>query len=134
MRVPPAGQLKISIGILLLLKERAKKLRSVAPHFCPRSYYCKPFAYQEEKRGNGLNSTDNSGEWLKAHGACLATDNSGEMMPDAKASMASLFMPEPDDAVAHGDASLAINDFLTRIIARFVVIIITHKKSVTKTG
>ncbi|KAM0043773.1 putative proteasome component (PCI) domain-containing protein [Helianthus debilis subsp. tardiflorus] len=38
-RVPPAGQLKISIGILLLLKEHAKKLRSVTPHFCTRSYY-----------------------------------------------------------------------------------------------
>ncbi|KAJ0580482.1 hypothetical protein HanRHA438_Chr04g0167921 [Helianthus annuus] len=36
MRVPPAGQLKISIGILLLLKERVKKLRSVTPHFCTR--------------------------------------------------------------------------------------------------
>ncbi|KAI7756091.1 hypothetical protein M8C21_006506 [Ambrosia artemisiifolia] len=56
-------------------------------------------------------------EWLKAHGACLATDSSGEVMLDAKASMASLFMPEPDDAVAHGDASLAVNDFLTRSLS-----------------
>ncbi|KVI09734.1 hypothetical protein Ccrd_011860 [Cynara cardunculus var. scolymus] len=34
--------------------------------------------------------------------------------PTLPASLASLFMPEPDDAVAHGDASLAVNDFLTR--------------------
>ena len=28
-------------------------------------------------------------EWLKAHGACLASDNSGEMMLDAKVSSTS---------------------------------------------
>lgn len=53
-------------------------------------------------------------EWLKAHGACLTADNSGEMQFDAKASVSTLYMPEPEDAVAHGDASLAVNDFLTR--------------------
>ncbi|KAK4353378.1 hypothetical protein RND71_028896 [Anisodus tanguticus] len=53
-------------------------------------------------------------EWLKAHGACLTSDNSGEMQFDAKSSVSTLFMPEPEDAVAHGDASLAVNDFLTR--------------------
>ncbi|XP_041000387.1 SAC3 family protein A-like isoform X2 [Juglans microcarpa x Juglans regia] len=52
--------------------------------------------------------------WLKAHGACLIPDNSGEMLLDTKASCSSLYMPEPEDAVAHGDASLAVNDFLTR--------------------
>ncbi|XP_024969389.1 SAC3 family protein A-like isoform X1 [Cynara cardunculus var. scolymus] len=68
----------------------------------------------DEKDTGGLEECT---EWLKAHGACLATDNTGEMMLDAKASMASLFMPEPDDAVAHGDASLAVNDFLTRSLS-----------------
>ncbi|XP_059317628.1 SAC3 family protein A isoform X2 [Lycium ferocissimum] len=53
-------------------------------------------------------------EWLKAHGACLTPDNSGEMQFDAKASVSTLYMPEPEDAVSHGDASLAVNDFLTR--------------------
>ncbi|PHT82469.1 hypothetical protein T459_15484 [Capsicum annuum] len=53
-------------------------------------------------------------EWLKAHGACLTSDSSGEMQFDAKASVSTLFMPEPEDAVSHGDASLAVNDFLTR--------------------
>ncbi|XP_049404917.1 SAC3 family protein A isoform X2 [Solanum stenotomum] len=53
-------------------------------------------------------------EWLKAHGACLTFDSSGEMQFDAKASVSTLYMPEPEDAVSHGDASLAVNDFLTR--------------------
>ncbi|CAN4105901.1 unnamed protein product [Withania somnifera] len=53
-------------------------------------------------------------EWLKAHGACLTSDNCGEIQFDAKASVSTLYMPEPEDAVAHGDASLAVNDFLTR--------------------
>ncbi|XP_050209800.1 SAC3 family protein A [Mercurialis annua] len=53
-------------------------------------------------------------EWLKAHGACLITDNSGELQLDAKASSSSLFIPEPEDAVSHGDANLAVEDFLAR--------------------
>ncbi|KAI3748661.1 hypothetical protein L6452_11909 [Arctium lappa] len=68
------------------------------------------FPTADEKDTEGL---EECMEWLKAHGACLTSDNSGEMMLDAKASMTSLFMPEPEDAVAHGDASLAVNDFLT---------------------
>ncbi|CAN0899125.1 SAC3 family protein A [Linum grandiflorum] len=64
--------------------------------------------------GNG--ERDSSGfeecvEWLKAHGASLTADNNEV---DAKASSSTLFMPEPEDAVAHGDSSLAVNDFLAR--------------------
>jgi hypothetical protein len=33
---------------------------------------------------------------------------------DVQASSSSLYMTEPEDAVAHGDANLAVNDFLTR--------------------
>ncbi|MFS7950004.1 putative proteasome component (PCI) domain-containing protein [Helianthus anomalus] len=85
----------------------------------PVSYVAQVLGFQsadssDEKGTDGLEECT---EWLKAHGACLATDGSGEMMLDAKASMASLFMPEPDDAVAHGDASLAVNDFLTRSLS-----------------
>ncbi|KAK3034449.1 hypothetical protein RJ639_034686 [Escallonia herrerae] len=65
----------------------------------------------DEKDTDGL---DECVEWLKAHGACLTADNSGELLLDAKASASSLYVPEPDDAVSHGDASLAVNDFLTR--------------------
>ncbi|KAK7310285.1 hypothetical protein RJT34_07698 [Clitoria ternatea] len=53
-------------------------------------------------------------EWLKAHGASLITDNNGDMLLDTKVSSTSLFVPEPEDAVAHGDANLAVNDFLAR--------------------
>ncbi|KAF8402807.1 hypothetical protein HHK36_010898 [Tetracentron sinense] len=65
----------------------------------------------EEKDSDGLVECE---EWLRAHGACLSPDNIGEMQLDTKASSSSLFMPEPEDAVAHGDASLAVHDFLTR--------------------
>lgn len=36
---------------------------------------------------------------------------------NAQASVSTLYMPEPEDAVSHGDASLAVNDFLTRNLA-----------------
>lgn len=84
----------------------------------PVSYVAQILGFQspepsDEKDTGGLEECT---EWLKAHG-CLTMDSSGEMMLDAKASMATLFMPEPDDAVAHGDASLAVNDFLTRSLS-----------------
>ncbi|GMH13338.1 hypothetical protein Nepgr_015179 [Nepenthes gracilis] len=65
----------------------------------------------EEKDADGLEECP---DWLKIHGACLITDNNGEMQLDAKASSSSLYMPEPEDAVTHGDIHLAVNDFLTR--------------------
>ncbi|KAL6619096.1 hypothetical protein ACP70R_034235 [Stipagrostis hirtigluma subsp. patula] len=64
-----------------------------------------------------INGDDGSEEceiWLKAHGAVISVDNSGELQIDMKASSATLYMPEPENAVAHGDASLAVNDFLAR--------------------
>ncbi|KAJ4979768.1 hypothetical protein NE237_010548 [Protea cynaroides] len=67
----------------------------------------------EEKDMDGLEECE---EWLRAHGACLIKDSSGEMQLDAKASSSSLYMPEPEDAVAHGDTNLAVNDFLTRTL------------------
>lgn len=65
----------------------------------------------DEKEADGI---EECAEWLKSHGACLIKENSGEMLFDAKASISSLYMPEPEDAVAHGDASLAVDDFLAR--------------------
>ncbi|XP_020248458.1 SAC3 family protein A isoform X2 [Asparagus officinalis] len=56
-------------------------------------------------------------EWLKAHGAVLTVDGSGEHQVDTKVTAPSLFMPEPEDAVAHGDTSLAVDDFLTRAVS-----------------
>ncbi|KAL6580820.1 SAC3 protein A [Orobanche minor] len=57
-------------------------------------------------------------EWLKAHGACIISDSSGDTLLDTKASATTLYMPEPEDAVSHGDASLAVNDFFTRSLAQ----------------
>ncbi|XP_058098979.1 SAC3 family protein A isoform X4 [Magnolia sinica] len=65
----------------------------------------------DEKDMDGLEECE---EWLKAHGASLVVDNNGEQLMDTKVTSSSLYMPEPDDAVAHGDATLAVNDFLTR--------------------
>lgn len=65
----------------------------------------------EERDSDGL---EECVEWLKAHGASLVTDANGEVQLDAKASSSTLFMPEPEDAVSHGDANLAVNDFLAR--------------------
>ncbi|TYI62510.1 hypothetical protein E1A91_D10G248700v1 [Gossypium mustelinum] len=65
----------------------------------------------DEKESDGL---EDCVDWLKAHGACLVVDSNGEMQLDAKASSSTIYMPDPEDAVAHGDSSLAVNDFLTR--------------------
>uniref|UniRef100_A0ACD5TCY9 Uncharacterized protein n=2 Tax=Avena sativa TaxID=4498 RepID=A0ACD5TCY9_AVESA len=66
----------------------------------------------ESKVADGLEECE---EWLKTHGAVLAVDeNNGELQIDTKVSSASLYMPEPDNAVSHGDASLAVDDFLAR--------------------
>jgi len=51
---------------------------------------------------------------LKAHGAVLSVDNDGEVQIDTKVSSTSLYMPEPENAVSHGDASLAVDVFLAR--------------------
>ncbi|KAJ6900508.1 hypothetical protein NC652_026574 [Populus alba x Populus x berolinensis] len=85
----------------------------------PVSYISQVLGFSSSSDGNDEKDSDGSGleecvEWMKAHGACLTTDNNGEMQLDAKASSSSLYMPEPEDAVAHGDANLAVNDFLTR--------------------
>ncbi|KAG8390019.1 hypothetical protein BUALT_Bualt01G0039700 [Buddleja alternifolia] len=79
----------------------------------PVSYLCQILGFtnnasEEEKE------VEECVEWLKAHGACIISDNSGEILLDTKASVLSLYMPEREDAVAHGDKSLAVNDFLTR--------------------
>ncbi|XP_006644972.2 SAC3 family protein A isoform X2 [Oryza brachyantha] len=66
----------------------------------------------EATKTDGLEECE---EWLKAHGAVLSVDsNNGELQIDTKVSSTSLYMPEPDNAVSHGDASLAVNDFLAR--------------------
>ncbi|PUZ54084.1 hypothetical protein GQ55_5G101600 [Panicum hallii var. hallii] len=58
---------------------------------------------------NGADGLEEFKKWLKAHGAVLSVDNNGEV------SSTSLYMPEPENAVSHGDASLAVDDFLARV-------------------
>ncbi|XP_062231606.1 SAC3 family protein A-like isoform X2 [Phragmites australis] len=73
--------------------------------------------FRTDSEDSVISGDDGSEEceiWLKAHGAILSVDNSGELQIDMKASSATLYLPEPENAVAHGDASLAVNDFLAR--------------------
>ncbi|XP_031505078.1 SAC3 family protein A isoform X1 [Nymphaea colorata] len=65
-------------------------------------------------KGEDADGLSECEEWLRAHGASLHDDQGGELVLDTKATASSLYMPDPDDAVAHGDANLAVNDFLTR--------------------
>eukprot|EP01018_Ginkgo_biloba_P032101 Gb_20506 [translate_table: standard] len=62
-----------------------------------------------------LDGLDECEEWLRAHGAILVRDMStGEFQLNAKDTAACLSMPVSEDAVPHGDAYLAVNDFLAR--------------------
>ncbi|KAG2309329.1 hypothetical protein Bca52824_029077 [Brassica carinata] len=84
----------------------------------PVSYVAQVLGFAgTSSEGTGEKETDGMeecSEWLKAHGASLVADSNGDMLLDTKASSTSLFMPEPEDAVAHGDRYLDVNDFFTR--------------------
>jgi len=58
-------------------------------------------------------------EWLELHGAVLKELDKGQSAArlDCKESAESLFIPEKEDACAHGDANLAVDDFMKRIRA-----------------
>ncbi|CAI9091514.1 OLC1v1026570C1 [Oldenlandia corymbosa var. corymbosa] len=104
----------------LLMDLYVEKMRYTAVKCISRSYRpTVPVAYIAQVLGFSSNEKENEGveecvEWLKAHGATLTKDSSGEMLLDAKVSMSNLFMPEPEDAVSHGDAYLAVDDFFAR--------------------
>ena len=53
-------------------------------------------------------------EWLAAHGAVLTGDTADpvSLAVDCKASAPTLAVPTDTGAVAHGDANLAVDDFL----------------------
>uniref|UniRef100_A0A7N0UCR1 PCI domain-containing protein n=1 Tax=Kalanchoe fedtschenkoi TaxID=63787 RepID=A0A7N0UCR1_KALFE len=106
-----------------------EKMRFAAIKCMSRSYRpTVPVSYISRVLGFGsvtstpeADSNDSRGieeciEWLKAHGAVLTAANNGDMQLDTKGSWSSLFMPEPEDAVPHGDANLAVNDFFTRTL------------------
>ena len=56
--------------------------------------------------------------WLKARGAELVDDGEGNggRAVDGKASAPKLFVPEDVNAVAHGDQTLDIEDFLNKTL------------------
>ena len=54
--------------------------------------------------------------WLEAHGAVLVDDGEGGRAVDGKASAPKLFVPEDVNAVAHGDQTLDIEDFLNKTV------------------
>jgi hypothetical protein len=78
----------------------------------------------------GVEASDGAGlvDWLRAHGAVLqpaaasaadatsaASSDDGVAAAwelDCRASAGSLFVPAPENAVAHGDADLDVSDFL----------------------
>ncbi|XP_004495814.1 SAC3 family protein A isoform X1 [Cicer arietinum] len=81
----------------------------------PVSYVSQVLGFSNEATdGKEAAALEECLEWLKAHGASIIADNSGDMLLDTKISSSSLFVPEPDDAVAHGDANLDVNDFLAK--------------------
>jgi hypothetical protein len=53
-------------------------------------------------------------EWLLAHGASVAgaAGSEEEAMECGAAAASALFVPPPENAVAHGDADLDVSDFL----------------------
>ncbi|KAG4398173.1 hypothetical protein GLYMA_10G292300v4 [Glycine max] len=86
----------------------------------PVSYISRVLGFSTGMATNGASdegetdALEECSEWLKAHGASIITDNNGDMLLDTKVSSSNLFVPEPEDAVAHGDANLAVDDFLAR--------------------
>ncbi|XP_020235314.1 SAC3 family protein A isoform X2 [Cajanus cajan] len=77
----------------------------------PVSYISQVLGFATERDTDGV---EECSEWLKAHGATIITDNNGDMLVETRVSSSKLFVPEPEDAVAHGDANLAVKDFFAR--------------------
>ena len=105
-------------------------LNSVAKAFRPHvpvSFLAKSLGFTGGKDAGGLNGDavelrvilqeateteiSTCADWLAAHGAVLVTED-GVLHMDGKASSATLFVPEDTNAVAHGDQTLNIDDFL----------------------
>mmetsp|Transcript_22383 Transcript_22383/g.62057 ORF Transcript_22383/g.62057 Transcript_22383/m.62057 type:complete len:806 (-) Transcript_22383:370-2787(-) len=59
-------------------------------------------------------------EWLQAHGAVLKDIIGGFQSAklNCKESADRLLIPEKEDACAHGDANLAVDDFMKRVVAQ----------------
>ncbi|CAD7697191.1 unnamed protein product [Ostreobium quekettii] len=57
-------------------------------------------------------------EWLEKHGAVLeqktGSARASEVVVNTKLSLSKLYLPEDEEAVAHGDANLGLSDFLAK--------------------
>ncbi|XP_078169106.1 SAC3/GANP/Nin1/mts3/eIF-3 p25 family isoform X2 [Carex rostrata] len=99
--------------------EAVKSMSKAYRPTLPVRYVAQVLGFVKNSEEKESETTDRSGfeeceQWLKAHGAVLTSDSTGDLQLDGKASMNTLYMPEPENAVSHGDASLAVDDFLTR--------------------
>lgn len=120
-----APNLNSSLMDLNVEKIRFSAIKCICKSYRPTlpiSYIARTLGFSREVQTRDVEDRDASGldeceEWLKAHGAVLTIDNDGVHQLDTKASAPTLYMPEPEDAVAHGDATLAVNDFLTRSVS-----------------
>ncbi|XP_012073414.1 SAC3 family protein A isoform X2 [Jatropha curcas] len=114
-----APNLNTCLMDLYVEKMRYKAVSCISRSYRPTvpvSYIAQVLGFPSAAEGHDQDSAglDECIEWLKAHGACLTADGSGELLLDTKASSSSLYIPEPEGSVSHGDATLAVNDFLTR--------------------
>ncbi|OEL13694.1 SAC3 family protein A [Dichanthelium oligosanthes] len=103
---------------LYVERMRFEAIKCMSKSYCPTvpvRYSAQVLGFvgiDEVCEGNGAVGLEECKKWLKAHGAVLSVDNSGEVQIDTKVSSTSLYIPEPENAVSHGDASLAVDDFL----------------------
>eukprot|EP00850_Spirogloea_muscicola_P015681 SM000122S25788 [mRNA] locus=s122:290865:297556:+ [translate_table: standard] len=114
-----------------LMDLHADKMRYAAVHCMTRAYRPSlPIAFIARTLAFGdieATSRENPGglpaseaeedcsEWLKAHGCTLV--DTPVVSLDTKASMSTLFMPEPEAVIAHGDANLNLEDFFAKTLA-----------------
>eukprot|EP00850_Spirogloea_muscicola_P021885 SM000266S09830 [mRNA] locus=s266:50191:56978:- [translate_table: standard] len=114
-----------------LMDLHADKMRYAAVHCMTRAYRPSlPIAFIARTLAFGdIEATSREGsdglpaseaeeecsEWLKVHGCTLV--DTPVVSLDTKASMSTLFMPEPEAVIAHGDANLNLEDFFAKTLA-----------------
>ena len=117
-RAPNLGRQLMS---LYADKIRYKGLQIVASAYRPHiqvSYLAEVLGFRDPNNG----TTDEChranvtcSDWISRHGGIILRDGSGaDSSMDTKGSMPLLRVPELEGAVAHGDPSLALDDFLAR--------------------
>lgn len=115
------GAPNLSALVMDMFVERARfeAVSCVARAFrptAPVALLARGFGFLTGSQVDGDGEADCSAcvEWLQKHGAVLTGDSESpsSMAIDCKESAPVLFVPEDDNAVAHGDQNLAIDSFL----------------------